>query len=647
MQIKKIIELLEGGNVFKDSQGKPLTQRIRREDIPATVAWLERVTGIDLTGEETDSDGVPTRWLGSTGRRPDSGDLDFIVTDVTKDQLYQQLQNYLIKQGQDPKNWLKKAGELHFRTPIAGKSDSGFVQTDFNFYSDPELAAWAQFYMGGSSEGYKGMYRNVLLSSLAKSQGLKLGGNGLIDRGTNQLVSGGLDPDKVASVLLGAGHTRRDLRSVESIYTALQDDPKREDKLADFREYLQQQGLQEPEIGVRESDVNFLARLRDRIFNHGMQALVESQQQLSESKNPRIPYIEDLVFQKGAAGAQEALAIVQDTAKNTEQHATVKWDGSPAVIFGRDANGDFRLTDKGSMGPEGPARSVQGIEDVMSQRDQRAAAQGKPADRVEKLMPMYRELWPYLEAATPRNFRGYLKGDMLYSSSDPVRPENDRLVFQPNKHDGIVYRIPRNSELGQRILKSRVGLAIHTAMNDVAGDEQPVTDPSRLLQDVPGLMIAGATVKGLENLRPNPSLMKRIDALSSGASAQILNGFFNPAELRHRKITDLPALMERFINSLKGTDYSHATPAEFGKWLQGNSTPQKYRNIIQYLQGTNLQGMQTVFDIWNLIHRLKIDLQQQLDQQQPGQEGWVLATPAGRAKLVSRMAGGFGARKAT
>ena len=32
---------------------------------------------------------------------------------------------------------------------------------------------------------------------------------------------------------------------------------------------------------------------------------------------------------------------------------------------------------------------------------------------------------------------------------------------------------------------------------------------------------------------------------------------------------------------------------------------------------------------------------QQLDLQQPGQEGWVLATPAGRAKLVNRF--GFSA----
>ena len=41
------MQINEGGNVFKDAQGQPLTQRINRSDVPATVAWLEKVTGIE------------------------------------------------------------------------------------------------------------------------------------------------------------------------------------------------------------------------------------------------------------------------------------------------------------------------------------------------------------------------------------------------------------------------------------------------------------------------------------------------------------------------------------------------------------------------------------------------------------------------
>jgi hypothetical protein len=42
-----------------------------------------------------------------------------------------------------------------------------------------------------------------------------------------------------------------------------------------------------------------------------------------------------------------------------------------------------------------------------------------------------------------------------------------------------------------------------------------------------------------------------------------------------------------------------------------------------------------------LLHDIKMDVLQQLDLQHPGQEGWVMATPAGMGKAVNRLAGGF------
>jgi len=161
-------------------------------------------------------------------------------------------------------------------------------------------------------------------------------------------------------------------------------------------------------------------------------------------------------------------------------------------------------------------------------------------------------------------------------------------------------------------------------------------------------MVTAATVKTLKNLQINRGIMSELTPLTRGESAQALQGLLNPAELRSQQITDLPALMERYINSLKGTDYSAAAPESFVAWLQTAVTPRKYNNTVEYLRSprSNMLGMQVAFDIWNLLHALKQDLQRQLDLQQPGQEGWVFATPAGRAKLVSRTAGGFGARKA-
>lgn len=326
---------------------------------------------------------------------------------------------------------------------------------------------------------------------------------------------------------------------------------------------------------------------------------------------------------------------------------------SPAVIFGRLPDGKFVLTDKAggtAVGYSGLSTSPDQIAQIMAQRDQNARAQGKKADRVQTLLPMYEELWPYLEAATPKKFRGFLKGDMLYSSADPYRRDAGNLVFQPNKHGGIQYRIPESSALGQKIAANRIGLAIHTRMDEPGGAELPETDPESILKPVQGLMVTAATVKDLQNLQINRGILKNLSTLTRGESAQALQGLLNPVELRSQQITDFPALMERYINSLKGTDYSAATPEAFVAWLQTAVTPRKYNNIVEYLNSprSNILGMGVAFTIWNHLHALKREIQKQLDLQQPGQEGWVFATPAGRAKIVSRDTGGFAdpARKA-
>ena len=105
--------LKEGGNVFKDAQGQPLTQRINQADVAATIDYIQSIVGLDFP---------PERWLGSTGRKATSGDLDLGVdlNEVTKDELANRLTQFVQNQDLDPRDWVRKGGEVHFKTPIAG-----------------------------------------------------------------------------------------------------------------------------------------------------------------------------------------------------------------------------------------------------------------------------------------------------------------------------------------------------------------------------------------------------------------------------------------------------------------------------------------------------------------------------------------------
>jgi hypothetical protein len=611
--MKSLTTLLEGGNVFKDKQGQPLTQRINQADVPATIAYIEKILGIEFPQD---------RWLGSTGRKPTSGDLDLAVdlSEVNKDQLASALQQIVTSQGLDPREWVKKAGEVHFRTPIAGDPNKGYVQTDFMFF--PNLD-WGTFYYGGTEgSNYKGMNRNVLMSSLAKVLGLKVGANGMINRDSNELVKGGQDPNYVAKVLLGPAFSRENLRNVESIYTALSNDPDKDVKLKDFREYLAREGLQEPQQPVAEDDVGFLGRLRDRIVNRGYVALVEAEDPGVGGRAKGIEHLEDLVFRQGTQGIKNALEIVQHATENPRT-TTAKWDGMPAVIWGRKpATGEFVLTDGSGFeakGYDGLATSPQMMAQIQNTRK---------GDRTG-IINLYTKLFPVLEASLPANFRGYVKGDLLYMTTPPEIAGN--YVFRPNT---VEYKIPARSNLGQRIANSNIGIAVHSMYSDAGDARQPLKGVT--FNEVPGLMLERpATPRALVT---EPGKVKELKQLIRTDGAAIAT-LFNPAELRAHKITDLAKLCVDYINTKVGTPLNPQTLLpEFGQWLQTKVTPSKFRNIVEYLESptSNTPALAAAFTAFLLLHDLKMDILRQADQEHPGQEGWVMATPAGYAKAVNR-----------
>jgi hypothetical protein len=318
---------------------------------------------------------------------------------------------------------------------------------------------------------------------------------------------------------------------------------------------------------------------------------------------------------------------MRDASADTRKHTTVKWDGKPAIIWGRDENGKFVLTDKsgfGAKGYAGRATSMQQLAGIMRQRG---------GERGE-LIGIYERLWPMLEAATPANFRGYVQGDLLYSETPPEVSGN--YEFKPNF---VEYRIPADSRLGQEIGKSQVGIAIHTRYKDAGAAPEPIHHTN--FKKVPGLLLIEPTVKDIKNVAPNNKLVQQLRAVVAQHGSDI-DGLFNPSELRAAQLSDLPALCKKYVNSRITTDYENLL-SDFGAWLQKNVTPRKYNNIVEYLQSprSNMDGITAAFSAFLLLHEIKMDMLQQLDRQEPGHEGWVLATPAGRAKLVNRF--GFSA----
>jgi hypothetical protein len=253
----------------------------------------------------------------------------------------------------------------------------------------------------------------------------------------------------------------------------------------------------------------------------------------------------------------------------------------------------------------------------------------RSGDRTE-LINLYATLFPVLEASLPSNFRGYVKGDLLYMDTPPVEAGN--YVFRPNT---VTYKIPVKSSLGQRIGNSTIGVAVHSMYGDQGEPRQPLKGVR--FNDVPGLMLERPATPS--TLVADANVVKTLKSLvrQHGAKIDLL---FNPAELRAMQITDLFKLAVDFINTKVGTPLEPANQlvVEFGEWLKTRVTPRKFNNIVEYLKSpaTNLEALGAAFYAFELLHALKVDLLRQADVEHPGQEGWVMATPAGYAKAVSR-----------
>ena len=586
--------LVEGGNIFKDNEKNPLTIRINKTDVDPTLKWLENITKLDLLNNK----------LGSTGIKSTSGDLDIAVdsNEISKDELVSRLISW-VKENHpedDPKQWVQKSGiSVHFKTPINGDPSQGFVQTDLMFSNNLE---WMKFSFKGTGDNtpYTGKHRAILMSSIAKAFGYKLSPTqGLIDKDTNNIIS--QNPDKIASILLGPNSSQEDLESVESIYLKIKDHPKYNEMVND--------ALNNPIFKNINPD----------------QALIK--------EGSRIDHAEDIIFWEGAKGALRALEALKNTASEGYKKVTLKWDGSPAIIFGRDENGDFILTDKNgyvAKGYDGKTKSADDLEKMLLSR-------GKEITPSRKLFAAsMKSIFPYYEKAVPQDFRGLFKGDLLYYTTPPVEGMN--YVFKPNT---VKYAVDIESDLGKKIGKSKTGVVIHRQV-DASGNETPLQDVNIFQGD--DVLVVPPIVSKEAPIIPS-NLIKDLEEKIKTNSKK-LDMLLNPSTLKNLQISDFSKILYAYTNSKVDTSLDNLG-SDFTSWLDSVTKISKIKKerIKEYISN-NQNAFTSLWEIVSGIMNIKDSIIDSLDQQKSdikqsigsaeGGEGYVLAHPEGDIKLVPR-----------
>ena len=169
-------------------------------------------------------------------------------------------------------------------------------------------------------------------------------------------------------------------------------------------------------------------------------------------KNTHLEHLEDNILNGGSQGGKEAVAFLRSLGDMLEQggadtRVTVKWDGAPAVICGTNPeNGRFFVGTKSVFNKTDP-KIIYSEEDV-----ERMYAPGQLA---EKLKASYKYL-------STLSIPEVVQGDLLFTDDKyEANIGGDTCVaFQPNT---IVYAVPKDSDIGQKIDEAKFGIVFHTA----------------------------------------------------------------------------------------------------------------------------------------------------------------------------------------
>jgi len=362
--------------------------------------------------------------------------------------------------------------------------------------------------------------------------------------------------------------------------------------------------------------------------------LVESRIFLKEGA--RIDHAEDIVFWEGSRGAIRALESLKSLEQGKHTDVTIKWDGSPAIIFGRDANGEFVLTDKsgfGAVGYDGKSKSGEDLEQMFLNR-----SGGKNREKPDYVAfaGKMRSIFDLYERATPKDFRGFLKGDLLYYTTPPVK--NNNYVFKPNI---VEYAVDVDSDLGKRIGQSTTGVVVHR-MIDEAGNESPVPEGIDF-QGTDVLIFPSVTVQKAPEIDDEDiNNLKAAVAKNAGAIDKLLNA----ADLTALKISDFAKVLYAYTNSKVDTGLENLG-ADFFDWMASSKlSPNKQKNIAAHIQA-NQRGFDAIWQVVSGIMQIKDKVISQFDSHDStvkanipghgaGGEGYVLAHPEGDVKLVPR-----------
>jgi hypothetical protein len=310
---------------------------------------------------------------------------------------------------------------------------------------------------------------------------------------------------------------------------------------------------------------------------------------------------EDLVFLGDLQGANRALDAIQKTVK-TPDTVTIKWDGYPALIFGRGVNGKFSIMDKHMFNKkDGTGRQVFSPEQFI-QYDQ---ARGVDRTGLHQLIA---EIWPGLEKADKG--KGFYWGDLLFSQ--PLEEKDGVYTFRANPN-GITYTVDPNSEVGKLMKGKTAGIAVHQFIPaDAASTDQatPLNGTIGKLQNNSNIAIVPSKMPITPKLKLDAGLVNEVKKAINQYGGAVQQLMTTAPQARNT----FNQLFTTYINKrIVSGDLSNLLDG-FKDYVASRPMTDSMRAKIDKHFAENAEGLLGAFTIWIAIYNLKMNVVKQLDQ---------------------------------
>ena len=345
---------------------------------------------------------------------------------------------------------------------------------------------------------------------------------------------------------------------------------------------------------------------------------------------------EHFVFFKGASGTLEALGHFKEAAEEQAGKTTLrrKWDGNPQVYWGREKkNGPLILAGHNQWSRGVKSDNPHGVYDFIVNQS------GNPktpedAKKRQEFATNFSNLYPLFDAATPKNFVGFVYADALFGVDPaldkklaPPQGEYTKGIweFSPNPLSNTTYHVdadPEKSKLGARIAQAKVMVVGHAIFETFGADEktQVPKDNFDEFNQTTGLIVQGPIYTDeapAVDISPIDDMIEYVnqhgavidsflDSLPDADKNGIFYPFFNAMSNDH-------ANNKIDFNNLRGRD--------FEEWMikKGISAP-KQAHIVAMTQA-HPGGLDAIFHLIKGIRNMK-DTVDAAIKQQPRKEIW-------------------------